>query len=232
MPSPPAHTSPLPGDVGDLAVVVIDNGHGGTHTGMAFLGEDGQRRFLHLAFHRHLVVGDVPAAGLFGRPQMPRVLANHLLMLLDKVGAANSNAIAYAFGYDGTTRFEPTSGLIRLGSGQIGLSCATFVLALFDTVGAPLVDVTTWTTRDGDDATKATLIDLLRECERRGQIEAGHADRAAAEASHCARFRPEDVLAAATEAPPARPPHAMSTIAVRSEAIRHHVLGAESSPPS
>jgi|GEM_PF-1348205 len=221
----PEHTQVLPGDFGDVAVVVIPNGAGGTHAGVIYLRGDSTHRFLHLAFHHTLCIQGVPTSGLFGSPRVPGRLLSHLLMLLDTLEPANRGSINYAFRYDGTTKFDVATGVIRLGNGCIGLTCATFVLAAFDSVGFPLVDPSSWTARTGDPEAMDALVKLLRKYEAEGKATQGYANSVAAEAATCSRFRPEDVLAAATE--PATPPHTMTTIQERSAAIGIWVV-----PPS
>ena len=218
MPVPDYTKASPPQPWADVGVVVIDNGHGGTHTGIVFVTGGGDHRFLHLAFHHDARLEAPPTAGLYGAVAVPSTLGNHLLMLLDLIEPANRSTIAYAFGFTGTTHFDLDNGRLFVGDDAIGLTCSTFVLAAFASVSFPLLTLNPWPPRQGDAETMAALIDILQRREDNKLIEPGYTARVTREAQTAARIRPEDVLAAATE--PAAPPHAQATIDVRSAAIR------------
>lgn len=217
----PDHTESCPPQrYADVGVVVLDNGHDGTHAGIVFVADPDAAppKFLHLAFHHDLVVGPPPGAGLYGAVDVPKRLKNHLLMLLEQVEPANHDTINYAFGFSGATHFDLNTARIVVGGDDVGLTCSTFVLAVFASVGFPLLVLTPWAPRAGDAEVMASIINLLQRREDEGHIEAGYTEKARRNAEGASRYRPEDVLAAATE--PRPPPHTQSTIDARSAAIR------------
>jgi hypothetical protein len=105
--------------------------------------------------------------------------------------------LAYAVRYKGGT-FSTETGEFLSGEG-LGLTCATFVLAVFASQGWRLLDPATWRERKEDRAAHAKLVEIIRG----PGGDPKHADIVKSEAG-CARIRSEEVAAAATsDAPPA-----------------------------
>ena len=90
-------------------------------------------------------------------------------------------------------------GTLALRGNAVGLTCATFVLAVFDYAGVLLLDVGGWPSRSEDAAWHATIVDQLGQGRRRASPE--HIAAVRAEIP-CARFRPEEVAAAGALYPP------------------------------
>jgi hypothetical protein len=83
--------------------------------------------------------------------------------------------------------------------GGVGLTCATFVLAIFGAAYIPLIDFTAWRRRAGDDERHNSLLRLMElGDEARGISKASddHIARVRAELP-CIRVRPEEVVGAA-----------------------------------
>jgi hypothetical protein len=123
-------------------------------------------------------------------PERAQLIKNkcRLVHLLHK-----TNAIPYGFRYSHTA-FDP-QGSLRLGSGEVGLTCATVIDAVFASEGMPLLDPTTWPPPDDDDKrSRKVVIDDIR---------TKHPEHATAlEADIDApRIRPEEVVAAAAMHP-------------------------------
>ncbi|MGE0323696.1 MAG: hypothetical protein AB7K71_04380 [Polyangiaceae bacterium] len=114
----------------------------------------------------------------------------------------------YGLGLDGV-RFDGSGALILEGSAK-GLTCATFVLAVFARVGIDLVDVATWPRRIDEDLAwldslevflgprQRPVLDRLREETKAGQI----------------RIRPHEVVGACALDSPAPFEHAAAAGAV------------------
>ena len=125
-----------------------------------------------------------------------------LCRLLIRKYAKGKDPLAYALRYDGG-RFDPGTGCFLSESGH-GLTCATFVLAVFKSHGVDLLRTDQWRERDEDKKWQQWILDELgdaryatpehiRAVER--EIKLG-----------CARFRPQEVAAAGTaETPDALP---------------------------
>lgn len=94
--------------------------------------------------------------------------------------------------------FDPATGTyVPLGE-ERGLTCATFVLAVFRTVGIELVDVPLWPARPEDHEWIDRVAAQIR------AVDPGHADAVAGDGL-CARFRPTEVGGACLV-----PPHPVS----------------------
>jgi hypothetical protein len=119
-----------------------------------------------------------------------RILARLCKLLADKYRGRRPS-IAYALRYEGG-KFEPESGSF-LTEKDRGLTCATFVLAIFATRGIPLLRTEEWPPRPDDEAWQRAVVEMLRE----GGAEAEHIAAVEQEIG-CARFRPEEVAAAGT----------------------------------
>lgn len=74
-------------------------------------------------------------------------------------------------------------------------SCATFVLAIFQSLQLPLVDLRSWPTRPEDVPWQEKIVAYLRSSSN--PATQAHAERVAQDIG-CARLRPEEVAAAAS----------------------------------
>lgn len=130
---------------------------------------------------------------------------------------ANSKGLPYAPGRLG--KFD-SDGSFQLGDGVHGLTCATFVLAVFEHAGLPLVDVSSWPQRSEDQKFRELIVEALQRdlAKLRQKLEIytleGVAERVSstrARVEHLehhievlrsapvsARFRPEEVAAASS----------------------------------
>ncbi len=99
--------------------------------------------------------------------------------------------IGYAFHYRGET-FDPMSGVFVTTDGY-GLTCATFVLALFASHGVELLHLASWEPRPEDTKWQAQVLAIM---ERR-RVDPKHIAFMKSELG-CCRFRPQEVAAAGT----------------------------------
>jgi hypothetical protein len=109
----------------------------------------------------------------------------------------NSN-LPYAFRLGTNTRFNRQNGELMLGDG-LGLTCSTFVLSVFESVGVPMVVFDGWPIRPEDDQRHETLLEMMRNGIPQYQVppaDPQHVDRVAAQLP-CIRIRPEEVAATA-----------------------------------
>lgn len=91
-------------------------------------------------------------------------------------------------------------GRTQLAVGEIGLTCATFVLAVLATAGLKLLDLPTWEERDAtriaeDNAWHAGIVALMKATRADYEISDGHIAGVEQERG-CSRFRPEEVAGA------------------------------------
>lgn len=187
---PPAWLSPLGGGLPTgFAFVAISRQGAGRHLGLIHRRrEAGAARVIHLAFHHELMDEPSPSDsfenGLCVRPSISPELASNIAALCRRV-AQRRERIPYALRYSGSSFVE--SGELSLLESDAGLTCATFVVALFRSVGVDLLDLGSWRTREDDRVFQEWVV---RELRRRGEND--HADRVESEVG-CARFRPSEV---------------------------------------
>lgn len=83
-------------------------------------------------------------------------------------------------------------GKLCLGGGEVGLTCATFVLAVFRTCEIDLLDISTWLPREDDSKFQTKIMYHLSNGLQNGTVSKDHFDRVNKDVG-CARFRPEEV---------------------------------------
>lgn len=177
----------------DAAVAIAP---GAEHIGVVYRREDGTLRWLHLAFH-HRLRDDaaLPADHRWVLSPLDPERLTLVAAMCERVVARVGRNMPYGFRYD-ATRFA-ADGVLLLGDDEVGLTCATFVLALFRSVGVELLRVAEWTARPDDTARHAALVALLEaHCEDKAHV------RAVRKEAGCVRFRPAKVAGASSERPP------------------------------
>ncbi|MFO0607980.1 MAG: hypothetical protein U0324_32750 [Polyangiales bacterium] len=134
------------------------------HCGVLYEAE-GRRAMLHLAWHKHLSVDDVPSHRTdkyaWVAPNLPRERGLAVAAICRRVWRRNQQrGIPYGLRYDATT-FHRT-GELMLGRDELGLTCATFVLALFRQGGVELLRLEEWPARPDDLDRQRDLVARLR----------------------------------------------------------------------
>lgn len=161
----------------------------GLHTGFLYLTDEGPR-ICHLAFHHQLV--DQDATPEYRWADIDLDLDNKIILAnLVALIAHEKPNIPYGFNLEGVA-FDPSTGkLIDPPVGK-GLTCATFILAVFRTFSIPLLAEETWVPRESDVEWQNSIISLLERRAAHEHIEAVQQSRAAP------RFRPDEVVGCAS----------------------------------
>ena len=182
-----------------LAFFIGEPSRGQRHIGLAYRPRQGSPlRFLHLAWHKDLrddEVVDPKYRGVLLRA-VPAVA--HVAVVAQCRRAARADLdpqhIQYGLGYLQATIRRDLGTDVMVIENASGLTCATYVLALFDLASLELLDVGTWEDREGDAEWKANVVEHLSaqpaaDSKRIAQLQNDKA---------LVRIRPEDVAAAAT----------------------------------
>jgi hypothetical protein len=142
-------TRSLSGFRGDAAAILARTPHGNLHAGLVYLRSGGVR-FLHLAWEDTLA-NDWSLGGVWACPMVERERLEAVAGMCRLVwkGYEKSRKLPYALRFDGTT-FD-RSGRLELRPGARGLTCATFILAVLNSVGIALVDEISWPIREAED---------------------------------------------------------------------------------
>jgi hypothetical protein len=171
--------------------------HGsGLHIGVLYrISEGSAIRLLHLATHHALRSDEFKADYVcWVRPAIDFERAMAIAAFCRRIWKQNSNG-RVAYGFTSPGRFFDATGALLAGPARIGLTCASFVLEVFDRAGLPLVDYASWPLpSDTDIARQTQLLDQLAE-----QLphETEHINAARSEIGNT-RFAPLDVAGAGT----------------------------------
>lgn len=168
------------------------------HVGIGYRTDDAHR-LQHLAWHLKLT--DVPLChdpSYIGiGVNVPEMRQEEVSLLCERVFATNGRSIPYSFDAPNGC-FDPNTGAALFGPTKLGLTCATFVLAVLEAAGIALIDYANWpANREGDDEWRAFVIGAL--AQEAANVEHVKAVRSATPGT---RYRPEDVAAAAACFPP------------------------------
>ena len=96
-------------------------------------------------------------------PAIPSARTRQVAALCRKVWRSNQKAIPYAFSPPSDC-FDRETGVFLLGPTRLGLTCSSFVLAVFHAAGLPLVNYGTWPPPgEADIAWQRHVVEKLRE---------------------------------------------------------------------
>jgi len=176
------------------------------HFGLAVQVSDPAVQQLHAAtlyrFDGRLMIGDVRSHLITRRAEArpsesvywvaPDLAQEEQRILAAKVDAwldENDGRIPYSVAHPGGVIFRDD---VWVGNepGQ-GLTCATFIVALFDELGIPFIDVDTWKNRTGDAEWAARILEMLRPL-----MSPEHVAAQENRLGQAVRVRPSDVTAA------------------------------------
>ncbi len=133
-----------PTEVNQLAVGLIRTSPCTAHAGIAYRNAAGVLRFLHFANHEMLRDDRCSGNYTFAVPLLKEEDMEYLAGFCARVFRANqSGKLPYSFEFDPNLGFNRTTGLVIFNHNG-GLTCSTFVVALFRSAGNPLVQPITW----------------------------------------------------------------------------------------
>ena len=184
-----------------IAVAIAEVDHDQRHTGVFYrVDESDPVEFLHLAWHCDLRRHTPSKKYLWVLPAISQRRLLQVAAKCDDIASANlTDGIPYSFGSP-LNCFDSQTREFLLGPTTTGLTCASFVLALFEDSGLPLVDCKKWPPPNEEDRKwqKEEIYDALVKTERRrpGSVSKAHLDHVKNEIGSAARFRPEQVAAA------------------------------------
>lgn len=166
------------------------------HAALLYKDADEGVRALHFCWHHIGRDEEAPHGYHWVEPRMRASQARSIAAHCRRVAEARTlHQVPFAFRFNDDVRFDTETAQLLGPAGQ-GLTCATFVLAMFATAGAKLVAASDWPARPCDAFWFERIIGLLTH---------NHPDhaRALSEQTDAVRFRPEEVVAAAAQ--PTRP---------------------------
>lgn len=151
-------------------------------------------QLLHLAWHNALRSDQVKSDYVcWVRPMIREDRAMAIAALCRRIWRQNE-AGRVPYGFSAPTQFFDPAGRQLSGPAKIGLTCASFVLAVFDAAGFPLIRYETWPPPSPEDVDRQRgLLAALREA----GVNPEHLSACEAEVGSV-RYRPEDVAGAGT----------------------------------
>jgi hypothetical protein len=181
-------------DVAHAGIVItcLRERRGQQHVGILHKDEStGEVKVLHLAWHYDLRNSPPSPNYAWVNPAIPRKRLRQVAAQCRKIKRENEKGLPYSFGSPGDC-FDKQTGKYLKGPNHRGLTCASFVLAVFHDIGLPLIQYETWPeSRDGDEQWKLHIIEQLKED--------GASDehiRDVESEKEFVRYRPEDVAGA------------------------------------
>jgi hypothetical protein len=169
------------------------------HSGLFFVNEHDEATVLHFAFHSDLRSESLENCLIAWWWAEPRILperAKAISALCNLVWKRyGRNGLPYAFKYLNGC-FHTGSGIFDLGPNCNGLTCSTFVLAMFLSCRIKLIKEEEWLQRDGDKARQEAIVAILRKKHQEKKCSEEHLKTVENEIG-CVRFSPLDVMAAA-----------------------------------
>jgi len=173
-----------------LSIAIREVSDAQRHVGILYAAHGGPHVVIELHDHHKLTQGEPHPAFYFAASIIDERLLFALAEWVGVVWNRNSDGkVPYSIRYCGKY-FGPDGSLLQTGLGE-GLTCATFVLAVFADYGLPLVDTNKWPGRLSDKKWKETILQVIAK-----SAPAPHVEAQRPFVSGAARFRPEEVAAA------------------------------------
>lgn len=204
-PLDPVRAGLLPIEPGPfVAIAVRRTASKSWHTGIVYReADDSEARLLHLYADRDLrsdpFDGQAPPGDKYVwvlPPLLDRETVNRVVLacrsVARRIDGVDGTDIRFAVRYN-LGRFDPDSGEYVQAEGELGLTCATCVLAVFRGAEVDLIDIPSWPPREEDRPWFDELVEGLR-----NDGDRAHAERVAKDGL-CARFRPLEVAGACFE---------------------------------
>lgn len=170
------------------------------HIGLIFRTNQAHApRMLHLAFHNRLSCDTEPLGYWMHCSGFSEAEQLQLAVWFEKIWTVNKNRIPYGLAYSSTGHFDSVSGAFVPSEKGSGLTCASFVMALFEDFAFPVIDADSWQARACDAQWQGTIVESLRkDMERHPDFYTeSHLNDQIANIGIAVRFRPEEVAAAA-----------------------------------
>jgi hypothetical protein len=176
-----------------VAVAVHSDGN---HVGLLYRDDEPPKLWLlHFCWHRTLRKQEPNESQLvlWIEPTLEREQANQVVLWCETMYSNHARG-TLTYGLSQPDGFFDVEGNITTADLGQGLTCATFILAVFHLAGTPLVQYATWKPRSEDEAWRAKIIEHLRSDRR---VERQHIVALERDTIQV-RFRPLEVAGAAS----------------------------------
>ena len=184
-----------------VAVAIAEPSANQRHTGMFFrFNATDPHEFLHLEWHCRLSRELLNSGFLWVDPAIPSRRLKQVAAICDAIASANTpDQIPYSFSPPNDC-FDEQDCTFLLGPTRTGLTCASFVLAVFHRAGVQLIKYGTWPKPTQEDIEwQRNILSILQRQQLQPQsaVTQAHIKCVQSEVGNFARYRPEHVAAAA-----------------------------------
>ena len=168
------------------------------HSGIIHVSSGQSHSMLHLAWHTFLLDESPEPHYFWVVPNFAPARLRQVATLCRRIFRKNQqNGLPYGFGTP-NDQFDPQTGELLFKDSQYGLTCASFVLAVFDAAGLRLANYETWPDgRDQDIRWQHFILSQLRKYNAPNE----HVKNVETEVG-AVRFHPQQVTACAAYVPP------------------------------
>lgn len=165
------------------------------HVGLLYRDQEDEIRLSHLAWHCHFMGKDTPDDSYFWlEPQLHEFIREQIAVYLQHIADQNeAGDIPYSILYRAQS-IDESGKYVPSGPGT-GLTCATYLMAVFDALQIPLVEWPTWPAGRPEDQEWAQQILALLPCIQPPASDE-HVEAQRAHINDVVRYRPEEVAAA------------------------------------
>jgi hypothetical protein len=187
------HTTSFSAATQPVAIAIRATGPNTWHTGVLYRDQDEPLigRLLHLAFHRDLRSDIADGRYWWVEVAVEEELLSSVAAMCRSIWLQRQRGQEINYGVGQALSQFNFDGILRLAEGECGLTCATFVHAVFRDSGAILLKLDSWPARSDDAEFKAWVIGELH---ARG-VDEQYIGRVQAE-PQSARLRPTEVAGA------------------------------------
>lgn len=181
-------------EITHAAIAIQSAGENQRHTGILYTDpESSEVKLLHLAWHFDLRLQSPSDKYLWVDPLINPNRLRQVSAICRMILRANPQGIPYAFSLPHDA-FDSETGRFLIGPTRLGLTCATFVLAVFEAAGLRLIKFDGWPSREPEDSNWQN--DILYKLSTADPVpDPEHIEGVRNEIGAC-RFRPEDVAGA------------------------------------
>lgn len=178
-----------------VAIGYPDLKHDQRHVGLVFKNGLNQTKFLHLRWHSDLCCEPMPTRYIWMESPLDPITKIHMATYCQTIFEQNSlDGIPYSIFFDDEPFTE--TGKYNREKKSSGLTCSTFIMAVFQRQGLDIIDLDRWKHKQDDKVWQKQIIQLLRSTKHTEQAKL-LAKRFRKYKKTIARFRPEAVAAAA-----------------------------------
>lgn len=189
-----------------VAICRPDKNKNQQHIGFVYKDADDNVRLLHLRWHYELSNDEFSNEYLWLELPIDPINKMHLATVCSLIVTSNVQGIPYSLGL-GDSNFTETGNFVAQNS-YAGLTCATFVMRVFDSQRLPIIDLDKWKHRKSDKKWQRQILQKLELWLKHKNYEEKYIHGYLAYQNRlinagCARYKPEEVAAAsAMESPP------------------------------